>query len=187
VKAVNRAAKAVSFFWPDTVIAEDLAQDLWIEILESPATLKAVSGADPSALHTLLMRLGHRAAGKERDDYDHFRGNFNYSVDDVKRLLSRGALEDDVFDPANATHLDLEAAMGVLWETAPQHAESLTTTYSEGWEVPRQGAEQLVRNRALTSLTTGMNRSFKQRAAAHDGPGTRAVISNATARAITEV
>lgn len=184
-RVVRRVARSVAFNWPVTVVGDDLEQELWLEILQKPSTLKALVEADPPLRYRLLVRLGHRSAGNARDTYEFFTGNFRYSVDDVKRLLLKGALDTDVV-PDSSSGLDLEASLSALWETTPQYAEAITTRYSEKWESPESRSGQHALERGLTALTDGMNRNSRARDAAHVGPGNRTVISNAAARAISE-
>jgi hypothetical protein len=181
-RAVKRVARSVAFNWPDTVLADDLEQDLWVEILTSPATLAAVQGAEPPLQYRLLTRLANRKAGSQRDDYEFFSGNFKYAVDDVKKLLSRGALTEALsgFDSAL---IDLDIATDAL---PPQYLDAVERRYINQ-EVPKAGADKERLSAALASLTTQMNRSNKQRCAEHlDGPGTRKAMSNSASRAVTE-
>lgn len=187
IKTVKKVARSVAFQWPETITADDLEQDLFIEVLRTASTERAITEAEPGARYKMLARLAHRCAGKQRDDYDHFTGNYRYSVDEVKRLLSAGALDREAIDGFDSASLDLEQSITCLWAQTATYAESITTRYSGEWKVPDSGAAQVRLSEGLTSLTDGMNRSFKSRNAAHsDGPGTRTVISNSAARSITE-
>lgn len=179
-KTISRAARSVAYMWPNIITSEDLQQDLWIEILESPATLKTVIHATENHRFLYLKRMGNRAAGKQRADLEHFSGNFAYSVNDVKKLLSNGAL-DGLVDEFDSAIVDLNIAIGSLTETTPQYTDAIYSRYRDG-EIPSDNAAGIVLSRGLTALTDGMNRSNKRRHAEHsNGPGTRQVLSNAAA------
>lgn len=184
-KVVKKVARSVAFTWPETVTADDLEQDLWLHILESPATLKALQNAEPAHRYTLLVRLAHRTAGRERDSYEVFSGNFNYCVDDVKRLLSTGILDVDYDPKPKAERVDLEEGLFALWETTPQYAEAITNRYSDDMPVPVSTTNRDELSLGLVSLTNLMNKNYKSRASTFTGVGSRKVLSNATAHSIT--
>lgn len=184
-KVVRKVARSVAFNWPSTITADDLEQALCLHILERPSTLQTIAEADPGHRYRLLVRLAHREAGRQRDSYDYFTGNYRYAVDEVKKLLAGGVLDDDVIPGHDGAALDLEAGMLILLADKPQYAEAIVSRYTGAWESPQDKSGQNALSRGLTALTDEMNRSFTGRDYDHEGPGNRTVISNAAARSIT--
>lgn len=195
---IKKAARSVAFDWPGVVEAEDIEQDIWEHILVSPNTARDLLAMEPTPRYRTISKIGHRIASQERDDYDHFSGNFRYSVNEVKSLLSRGALaavhsvqsgwsSDEVVsrggefaDTVNmmvSMETDLKRAMDKLKETTPQYHNILIRKYLRG-EYLESGADKKRASLALGALTDNMNSSHKRlHAERPDGPGTRKLES----------
>jgi hypothetical protein len=208
-REIKKAAQAVAYQWPGVVEADDLEQDISVKLLESTASLYKVLGFDDKGKINALIQIGHQIAAQERTDYEIFSGNFKYSVNEVKKLLTDRALhnespglgsnwsisdkfskggefEDAVLNKSSA-ETDLKRGMKKLKATNSAYAEIIERRYLRDELIPKdeEGARTRL-SRALTSLTTNMNRSYKQRHAARsDGPGTRKVVSSAGAKAIS--
>lgn len=202
-KEVGKAAKTVSYQWPGIVEADDLEQDIYLKLLESPGSIaKLVNEFDDKQRLNAVIQIGHQIASKERADYDVFSGNFRYCVDEVRRLLEKRALHHDdpslgsnwsisedfikggEFEDAVLTKLasetDLRRAMKGLRKANPSYADIITRRYLS--DESFDGTDRRHLNRAITALTTQMNRSYKQSYAERSGgPGTRKVMSRAAA------
>jgi hypothetical protein len=145
------------------------------------------------------VQIGHQIASKERADYDVFSGNFRYSVDEVRGLLEGRVLhqsnpalgsnwsiaEDFIkggeFEDAVLTKLssetDLLRGMQRLVKLNYPYAEIIGRRYLTD-ESLAEAVDRMRLMRALTALTTQMNRSFKQQHAERPGgPGTRKAMS----------
>lgn len=206
-KQINRAAKSVAFQWPGIVEADDVEQSIWLRLLESPGSMDKILGMDDAAQSRAIIGIGHQLASKERTDYEHFSGNFRYSVNEVKNLLESGILKDLGYGVKSSWSTEEYIAKGGEFADAVLSKNSMETDLRRGlrwvesvnskyYEVIRRrylrdevlvdSADQRLVQRALASLTTQMNRSFKrQHAERPDGPGTRRVISNSTAGVIS--
>ena len=206
-KDIQKAAKTVAFQWPGIVEADDLTQDISVKLLESPSSVeKLLTDFDDRQRLNAIIKIGHQIAAKERTDYEVFSGNFRYSVNEVKRLLDDRALQND--DPSlrsnwtisdnftkggefadavntkSSSETDLRRGMDRLTATNERYAEIIQRRYLTGESV--SGNDSSTLSRALTQLTTNMNRSFKQRHAERpDGPGTRKAISNSHAQLLS--
>lgn len=191
VKQIKRVARNVSSQWPGVVEPDDLEQMIWVHILERPGTQRDLDGMDEHSRYRTLSKLGHRVASQERADLDHFSGNFRYSVDEVKSVLSRGVLVEDI-DGFDEAVFDLMEALKVLVARSPQYADAITSRYAD--QVNPSGDAKVTLSRALTSLTDEMNKSNKRQhtgveqpnRSLGDGPGTRTVIPISAGRYLSK-
>jgi hypothetical protein len=200
---IAKAARTVAFQWPGIVEEEDLTQDITVKLLESPSSIdKLINEFDDRQRLNAIVQIGHRIASKERADYEVFSGNFRYSVDEVRRILEDRALHNEnpelgsswsvsddfitggEFEDAvlykSSSEIDLKRGMTRLKARNPKQAAVILERYLGG-EVIEQGSRRNLLDRALTALTTEMNRSFKQQQREHQGPGKRKPVSAAAA------
>ncbi|OHT98289.1 hypothetical protein BKG71_19420 [Mycobacteroides chelonae] len=180
---IRRAAKSVAFQWPGILDKDDAEQGIATKLLESPGSLEKIAGMDDKARYRAVVGIGHQIASQERDDLDQFRGNFNYSVNDVKLLLSKGVLIERITDDFHCAQFDLEQALPAI---ADSYFEAIQRRYYDNEPTADDSAYGSALSRGLTALTTEMNRSYKRRYAERDdGPGTRHAVSSAAARALS--
>jgi len=159
VRPVKTAAKIVASQWPGVIEADDVEQEIWIYLVESPGSaLKALEANTPKARARFLTRIGHQRASKARAAYDYFRGAYKYSVKEVKDLLASGGLSSDNQDRVRVEYTDLHEAFRALQDRNEGQAAALTRRYllTESMET---NADQKVLQRAVESLTDEMNRS----------------------------
>ena len=197
---VEKAAKTVAFKWPNVVSADDMEQELYLFLLERPNVIeKLLTEFDDKNRLNAIVQIGHQIASKEREDYEVFSGNFRYSVDEVRGILEDRALHDE--DPSlgsnwsiaedfiskggefedavlnkSSSEMDLRRGFGRLLKQNPKYADIIRRRYldSESFE---EAVDRMRLMRALTALTTEMNRSFKQQQKDHDGPGSRKPVT----------
>ncbi|QGH80615.1 RNA polymerase sigma factor [Mycobacterium phage Rahalelujah] len=183
---IERAAKSVAFQWPGVVESDDAVQMIAERLWEHKASLMKVAAMENAAQYRAVVGIGHQLASIERTDYDHYKGSFKYSVGDVKDLLNRNVLTQNVEGFTDAV-IDLMDGLEAMVSKTPQYVESITSRYADG-QVPPRGAAQKRLVDALTSLTNAMNTSNRRRhAERQDGPGSRSAITNATAQHISQV
>ncbi|QBP30534.1 RNA polymerase sigma factor [Mycobacterium phage Charm] len=182
---IERAAKSVAFQWPGVVDKDDIEQMIALQLWERPTSLLKVAAMEDKAQYRAVVGIGHQLASQERTDYDHYKGSYKYSVGEVKSLLTRNVLTEDVEGFTDAV-IDLMDALEALVVKTPQYVESITSRYADG-VVPKQGAAHKRLSDALTSLTNGMNTNARRRFMERDdGPGSRTVITNARAQTISQ-
>ena len=191
---IKKAAMSVAFDWPGVAEADDIEQEIWEHILVRPNTARDLLEMEPTPRYRTISKIGHRIASKARDDYDHFTGNFRYSVNEVRSLLSRGALGSvhsvqsgwssqevvssggefaDTVNMMVSMETDLQGAMSKLKETTPQYHDILIRKYVNG-EYLASGADKQRASAALASLTDNMNKSHKRQHADRPyGPAVR--------------
>lgn len=182
---IDKAARAVAFQWPGVVEQDDVGQMIATHMWERPSSLLKVSKMESASRYRAVVGIGHQLASKERADYDYYKGAYRYSVQEVKALLKRGVLVSDVggFDEAVS---DLMEALEALTTKTPQYVEAVVSRYADE-EVPKTKSGKDALSRGLTSVANAMNKSNKRRHMERDdGPGTRKVLSNAQAQAITD-
>ncbi|QFG12555.1 RNA polymerase sigma factor [Mycobacterium phage Toaka] len=158
---IQRAAKSVAFQWPGVVEEDDMvqliAQDLW----ERPRSLMKLAAQDDAGQYKAVVFWGHRLANQERTDYDHYKGTYKYSVDEVKSLLSRGVLTQDIEGFTDAV-IDLIDGLEAMSPKTPQYVDAITLRYADG-EVPKVTKAKDALKNGLTALTNAMNSSNKRR------------------------
>lgn len=171
---VRKAAQSVAAQWPGVVEADDVEQEIYVNLLElkEENLRRLVDEFDRDGLVKVFKeRQGYQIAARYRNDFELFSGNYRYSGEEVRSLLESGAL---VFaDEMTVTErVDLTNAMQRLEETSPQYAEAIVRRYLEG-DAITTGAESRKAQRAVESLTREMNRSFNKATAEHEGPALR--------------
>lgn len=187
---INRAAAHVALEWADVVEPEDVGQGISVALLERPNVLAQVAALEPRQRRQYLFRIGQQVASEERVDYEHFSGQYRYSTDEVRSHLDGGALEgvgeepQDPVDGANAAtfsveDLDIRVAIRRL-------PEAQQRTLIERFALGRITEDRKAVTRAVDALTRELNRTFRRMAEAHDGPGSRQAVSNATAQVLTK-
>ncbi|NQE88088.1 hypothetical protein [Nocardia terpenica] len=177
---MKRAAASVVIQWPDVIEADDLEQELWIWITESPSVRAKLVNGTMRDRHNLLVRKGHSVASATRKSNLRFAAEFHYSVDDAKAILGGDERGADSLD-------DLTEAMDQLRGRNPEQAEVIRRKYGEG-EVLGTDAARKMLQRALVSLTDEMNRIVREKFDAYGGgPGSRKAISNQAAQAAIRV
>ena len=190
-KDIAKAAKAVALDWPGVIEADDIQQELWVRVLESEKTLNAITNSEPALRMDLLKRMGVQVASKYANDYEVFTGNIFYSSAHVRRVLESGLLTATRRDLAEMDEtltefLDLHESFDVLKRINQEQAQAIWSDFVEANFDKTSPAARKKLSRAVNHLTDLMNQAYKRRMASYeDGPGSREVMSNARARAIS--
>jgi hypothetical protein len=95
------------------VDAEDLEMDIWAELY---AKFDEYSALEAKHVMWRIHRIARMAAAKERRDYEHFRGNFVYTTDSVKRILEESIWIEVDKAPDVDGRVDVKEAFGQLTE-----------------------------------------------------------------------
>jgi hypothetical protein len=176
---IGKAAKTVAYQWPTVVDEDDIQQDIYINLLESPGSVdKLLDDFEAKDRLNAIIAIGHKIASKERLDYEVFSGNFRYSVNEVKRMLEKGGLRGN--STKSSAFQDLHQSLDGI---SQEYRECLWSKYVQNI-TPTSGYDKTQVSRALEALTTEMNRSFKNQPNA--GPGSRTKISAAKARQVSK-
>ncbi|WP_158684429.1 hypothetical protein [Amycolatopsis orientalis] len=189
VDEVKRAAARSARSWDGVAEADDIAQDMWLHLLEK-GRVDAVAEMDDEVRPKVLGRIADQVAKQERADYEAFRGNFVYSTDEVRAILEDAASvldpesrsgswfvasggTENVADAADtpgsethAEHMDLAAGLARLRDSNPRYADILTRHYVHGEEI----GYRIELTRARDALTREMNTVRREAIADHDGP-----------------
>lgn len=156
---VRRAAKIVASQWPGVIEADDVEQEIWLYLVESPGSAqKALDASEPRARARFLTRIGHQRASKARAAYDYFRGAYKYSVREVKDLLASGGLSADNQDRVKVEYTDLHEAFRALQERNESYANAIGKRYLL-CESMESTSERHALERGTEALTNEMNRS----------------------------
>lgn len=177
VPDIKRASKFVAYQWPGIMEAEDAYQAISLHIWEREGSLQKIAEMEPKARYRAIVGIGNQLASAERVDYDHFKGSFRYSVDEVKRALAEQILTKRDETKFSEIRMDLDAAMQALETKTPQYHQAIRKRYEQA-TVPTSGSDKDALKNGLTSLTNEMNRSHRNNFVARaDGPGTRKAMS----------
>lgn len=154
---IKKAAQRVAKKWPQVTTEDDLFQDLTLHFLERPGSLEKLAHLTADKRLARLVAIGHEKASANRDDLEQFSGQFNYSVDEVRKLLDRGAIIH-IIPGHDAASVDVQTSMQVLKKRNLDYWSVLVDRYVQG-VVPANGSSvRKVLDRATESLTTLMNR-----------------------------
>lgn len=187
-REITKASISVTHNWPGVIQADDLAQELWLKILESPRYQDQMETSDPALRMEFLRRLGMQITGKEVSSYELFCGNVYYSTDHVRSLLESGLLTISRRDlgEMKETLTDFIDLHDALEDLGTDYARVVWKNYVEGSYNKNTSTSRSKLSRAVVSLTDLMNQVHRRRYAGYeDGLGTREIRSAARARAQT--
>lgn len=171
---VKKVAQETHIRWARIMPADDIEQELWLYILEHPSTQEWMLTAKSSTMKSILAKQGDYICSKERLDYDHFTGNYNYNSQEVGALLE-GLVGGKSIKPDMA--VDLQLGMEDLQKEHPQFFETLHDIYWERLDYS-DTPKRKRKSRALSKLAELMNRKRSQREAERtEGPGTKPKIT----------
>lgn len=170
---VKEAASRASYKWHGLLDADDIEQELWVEILESPATARDLRKADRELVLDLLSHKADRICIKERDSYERFSGQFRYSVNEVKTIATEILTKPG---PVTEEVIDFMDALERLIVSNPDQAEVFLVRYADE-QYPSTSAGRKMLTLARTKMTDYMNRNRRERSAkVTDGPCTKPKI-----------
>lgn len=154
---------------------EDVAQDIWVRMLEDPADYDRLTKMeDPFGP---LKRIAKQEIYKQNSSYEHFTGDYIYTSGEVRGLLREYLI--DVTLESVAEHVDLVEGLLLLREKNSALFKVLTDKYVHGIEPKDAKYTQ----RGVDTLTVQMNQVNKGARYSYEGVGSRKVMSNATFQA----
>lgn len=180
---VEKASRSATRSWTGALDAGDIVQDMWVKILEARNTLPALLSYEADQRGKVLRAIARQCAGAEMATRETFSGNANYSTDDVRRILDKGGAGDKPGTPTHVEWIDVQAGLGAI---SPWHAEVIFANYVIGDFDGSTGSARMGLTRAVDALAVAMNASNKAAKAAHEGPGSRRVVSNAAAQSLSK-
>lgn len=181
-KDIQFIARAVAFEWPKATTEEDLAQEMYIRLAETPASVDKLKELDRRSRLGWLKRIAEQIASIERIDYDYFSGNYCYSTKEVRSALEKGILRQQP-TKVNPISIDIHTAFEQLSDAKKEELVRRYVKFEPAGETSR---ERMRTQRAVDKLAELMNRSgYKTKHEYHDGPGSRKAISNSEAQHIT--
>ncbi len=171
---IKEAARVVAAQWPDTVVADDVEQEIALRLLTSPRSVdRLLDEMEPARRKTALIKIGHQIAARERVEYEVFSGQYQYGTREIADLLSSGVLGAERTE-VSATLIDLDEGLELVSERNPRYAGLLVAVFRDGDDT----AHRQVIARAVELLTESMNRVSLRRARERDGIGSRKVGTN---------
>lgn len=169
-QAVRKAAQQAETRWNKLLDADDIEQELWVFILERPATQNYLRGKTAKEQISALRKTADSICSKEKLDYERFTGNFLYTPADVRRILSRLAGDERILDDEA---IDFGIGFEALEEEHFHYYEAVRDFYFLGRSVENKSDENLKR-RCVDKLAELMNRKRSQREADRtEGLGTK--------------
>lgn len=170
---VRNAAASASKRWNGLLDADDIEQELWLFIAETPSAQVYLSDSGNNQVRRALRQRADVICSKERIDYDKFSGNWHYSPAEVRTLLKDVFAEQDI---PSEEFIDLQTGMEQLRDKHPEYHETVIRVFfQEDRDVPA-----MKKSRAVDKLTALMNRTRTTRAVERtEGPGTKPKIAEA--------
>ena len=202
---ITKAATAAAREWPD-VSADDVEQDVWMRLLESPGAVESLDEFTDLGASRFLYRMAKQVAAKDLQRTRISKGDFKYSTGEVKRRLEQGALSclgagemgswaadeessgtgNGYTDTTGATAsfmVDLTGALKALKERNERYFNLIVAQFllNEGFN----NADEVASRKALKALTNLMNFGYKKSMGEYEGPGLRKKPTRAAAQAIS--
>jgi DNA-directed RNA polymerase specialized sigma24 family protein len=173
--------------------AEDIASEALVRLAERAEKLPT---DDEGYVYRVLYREAVRYAAKER--YDHMMGTatFVYTPREVRALLQEAYFDPAAWDVPTAKDDYLTATvtkdtLGVSLMDLHEAWKKLKASYREillrRFRDDEEVKDTKAVTRAVEALTWNINRRVNRSGYAHEGPGTRQVMSNAEARYVTHM
>lgn len=191
---VEKAARRAASVWRGSVVFEDLVQDIGVRLLNDKQAIK-IWELTPAGRAKGLGIVARQIASEQRESYSVFSGQFNYTTKEVRSQLNGRALSRDSDYEMTSNYTDIQEGEPVASSSieinmdnvdlrsafprlTQRHQQILLGEFTgDGWKGDSKDITE-----AIDALTRLMNRNFRNRAAIHDGPGSRRAMSNATAR-----
>lgn len=182
---IKGAARKVTFDYPE-VEYEDLTQELYLTFLQYQDTIRSEDeGGNPSALFNKIAR---QIASRIRTESLRATSQYNYRPSDLRRILEtvynqemwpHAVVPEDAISIKGNDPIEISSDVAAALDRLPDvYRQAIEKRYKFG-EVPTNGTYERKRlNLAISALADTLN-SYR----GYDtGPGSRRVVSNATAQ-----
>lgn len=164
---------------------DDLQQEMWLHLTEN---WKYAQGKEDSFARMAARKAGIRYCKKEQNRYEFYSAQYVYSTEEVRLVLSDRFFDSGEWEEATADSilplLDVQAGYDTLTE---QHKAIIYRKYVLGEEL--DGSGRMTLTRAVDNLTRALNHKMYvttiQQDFYEDGPGSRVVLNNGQAQAMT--
>ncbi len=196
---VERLAARLAASWPG-IEREDIAQEMFSKLLSQWSTIEAQPEGDWPKLITYRARqAGVHYCQTERHHYQARTTEWIYTPSEIRRVFAEhyftpGAWLDAPKRPEwGEQTLKGDGLCVVLWdvqkgyESLSEQDQTIIMRAYQCHETLTTSAEKMRLSRAIDRVTHAMNNGVAKRFdhSDHDGPGSRAIVSNAQARAAT--
>lgn len=173
--SVKAAARHAETRWNGVMEADDIEQELWMFIMESPSVQRALEQLQEQDRVARLHTKANSIVSREKLSYDHFTGNYHYTPSDVRELLEQLGKEEEI---SLEERLDLELGIELLKDQHESYYTALKSWYVLG--IPAEsGAAKRKLYRAVDKLADLMNRKRSQRELDRvEGLGTKKEVFN---------
>lgn len=171
---------------------DDIIGEAWCYVLSHPKVLAA--GPSSYGITTILSRQMKRLAWNVRKEQLQKSSRYLYQTSSVRQILEttfdyrdwpNGWVPKDAYSKDGMAPVEIRA--DVTWglgHIPPQYRDAIWSRYALGQEPAVGTADRRRLNRAVQRLTDVLNYYYPR--LHDDGPGTRRVMTNATARYIRE-
>lgn len=157
-----------------------------MRLMAAPGAVERFYAEDDATQKAFLIRMAHQVASDEQVDYDRFSGNSLYDSGFVRGMLDRQGWHYTI-DIWNPEVSDLAEGLESLKRKDSTYWACIVNRF-EREEIPsaENKNEQRRIRRAVVALTREMNLAGRNRQRRRiEGPGTRRVVSNSSARTLT--
>jgi len=173
-RAVERAARNTAEKWP-LEEWEDLSQDVWVRMLETPSTLEKCLTSDNPA--PMLSKMSGQIATENQLKRNLFQGKNPYSPIQVRSMLDAGILKDYNVATVSESH-DISYGMLDLKKVNDDYFQIVVHKYKNDLQV----TDTKKVTRSIDKLTDLMNIAVLKAPKYYDGPGGRKAMSNSAAQ-----
>lgn len=166
-QAVCKAARSAANSWGSVMEYDDIHQELWLFLLESPS----VQRKPLEELGPVLRWKANAICKQSQVDYEYFSGNFQYSPGEVRE----SAKSMTVYDGSPDEQADFDLAIEILWKHKPEKFEDLEDWFEnqEEWNTSMSSTRKRIQ-RMFDALTDAMNDVRRARISdREEGPGTK--------------
>ena len=166
-QAVCKAARAAASSWGSVMEYDDIHQELWLFLLESPS----VQRKPLEELVPVLRWKANAICKQSQVDYEYFSGNFQYSPGEVRKSAKSMSEYDGTADE----QADFDLAIEILWKHKPEKFEDLEDWFEnqEEWNTGKVSTRKRIQ-RMFDALTDAMNDVRRARSSSRvEGPGTK--------------
>ena len=151
---------------------EDLAQDIWVELLRTDGKLNQVSSLDDEERRAVLRKIASNLFGGIISEYFSTSDQYYYHAKEVRGYLEKRP------DDSTEAGLDLSIGLEILNDRFPAYGQALFARYSQDTKLGNTERKKVTR--AVDTLVKLMNDQHRAREKQYDsGPGSRQARSNA--------
>lgn len=162
---IEKAARWAHYDWKGVMEFDDIYQELWMFLLESPAMQNKVLVGSTEELQNRFRKAANKFCAREQVEYEHFSGNFQYTPADVRAIIDTAEV-----DRSWDENVDYSKGLDRLCNWFPTQYDTFMGYLVDG--LPEALADRRKVYRSIDKLAECMNKIRRDRnREAHYGEG----------------